>query len=334
MRDIRIILTNNVNKTNIDGQNLEIYKFDKNESNEKELKNIVIRINKSKTKIVYLITNKEDLFEFFNRNININRKYFNDNLGFTYKQKKEDISNLKLNIEYINDSKIFGLDYILKIFKKNIEEVLFNYGNVFELDIEKLVKDTMYKVNTKEELIELISEDFNLIYLKEIITSRLCIIFYRLTYFDYDESIVTIGRYFSNIFDKSKSFNINLNKNSNGYFFTDLNNKIFRGYVIKVKNIKQNYDEFDLKINIARKLLSNGISKKIVSKSLEISEECIDLFIFELMKKRSSVEGSIDKTISELNDIELEKNLMKQSYAKPILTAAVLPKKKSIKIYS
>ena len=69
----------------------------------------------------------------------------------------------------------------------------------------------------------------NLISFKQIITSRLAIVLYRLRYFDLDASIVSIGRFFSDSSGKSKPFKINLNRNSDGYFFTDLNNKIFRG---------------------------------------------------------------------------------------------------------
>lgn len=330
MNDIRIILTSDIDNTTFHGQNSEIYRFDKDKSDVNELKKIVIDINKSQNKLVCLITNKENLFEFFNRKITIVRGYSKN--GLILKSKINKISESELNIEYINDSKIFNAD-LFKILKNNIEEVLFKYGNLFEIDIKELVKGTTYKAKDRNELMNLINEDLNLISFKQIITSRLCIVFYRLTYFELDASKVFIGRFFSKYFNKSKSFKINLNRNFNGCFFTDLNNKIFRGYVIKVNNVEQNYDEFDIKINIAKKLLSNGISKRIVSKSLEISEECIDLFIFEIRKKKS-LESPIAKAISELNDIELEKSLMKQSYAKPILTAAVLPKKESIKIYS
>ncbi|KLD99765.1 hypothetical protein O8C99_07390 [Aliarcobacter butzleri] len=67
MRDIIIILSDF--KICFNDQNLEIYEFDKNKSNVSELKKVVIDINKSLNETVYLITNKEDLFEFFNRNI-------------------------------------------------------------------------------------------------------------------------------------------------------------------------------------------------------------------------------------------------------------------------
>ena len=69
MRKINIILINNYFDFISDNKNLEIYKFNKNKSDLYELKKIVVDINKSQNEIVYLITNKEDLFESFNRNI-------------------------------------------------------------------------------------------------------------------------------------------------------------------------------------------------------------------------------------------------------------------------
>lgn len=67
MRNIIIILSDS--NMNFNDQNLEIYKFNKNKSDLNELKKIVIDINKSPKETVYLITNKEDLFEFFNRKL-------------------------------------------------------------------------------------------------------------------------------------------------------------------------------------------------------------------------------------------------------------------------
>ncbi|MCT7630976.1 hypothetical protein [Aliarcobacter butzleri] len=71
MRNITIILSDS--NMNFNDQNLEIYKFNKNKSDLNELKKIVIDINKSPKETVYLITNKEDLFEFFNRKLIIKK---------------------------------------------------------------------------------------------------------------------------------------------------------------------------------------------------------------------------------------------------------------------
>ena len=91
MRDIKLILTDNVNNTTISGNVYEVYKFDVHESNEEVLKNIIVNINKSQNEMVYLITNKKDLFEFFNRNITC--EYFDNNGKNSISQRE-----IKINI--------------------------------------------------------------------------------------------------------------------------------------------------------------------------------------------------------------------------------------------
>lgn len=334
MRNIEITLTNDVANNKFDEQIFDIYRFDKNKDDLEELNQIVIDINKSQNEMVYLITNKKDLFESFNRNIiikkvnrniifkevicsepGLNDKFTNDDLN---PEIKNEIVEFKMNLENNFDFMYKQYEEIKNIFKNNIYEVLDNYGSIFEIDIERLVRGTLFEVNSKKKLRELINEDLNLISFKQIITSRLCIIFYRLTYFDLEASTVSIGRFFSDYFGKSESFNINLNRNPNGWFFTDLNNKIFRGYRIKTKDTNEFCDEFDLKIKIAKNLLSNGISKKIVAKSLEISEECIDLFIYEKIYK--------PKDGIDIDNIEEIKQMMKNAYRKPLSSVAIPPK--------
>ena len=293
-RYIRIILTNNIDKIDINSiwndkiefQNSStidsrIYKFDEKKSNEEELKKIVTKINQSKNKTVYFITNKKNLFEFFNRNIIC--KYINNEENFGFNESYESEYELKLDLGlYIG---ITNDKYINMFFLENIEEVLNKYGNIFSIDIDRLVKGTIYKVNNKEELMSLIVEDLNLINSNQIITSRLAIIFYRLLYFDLDISKAFIGRYFRTFFGKSESFNINLNRNTYGYFFTDLNNKIFRGYRIKPIKLSKPDSILDLKIKFAKKLLSKKVNKKIVAESLDLTEEQIDFYIYNIQKE-------------------------------------------------
>ena len=278
MRNIKLILTDNVNNTTISGNGNEVYKFDVFESDEEELKKIVIDINKSQNEMVYLITNKKDLFEFFNRNITC--EYF-DNNGKNSISKRE----IKINI---NPWFTGIFQNVRDIFFNNINEVLFNYGDIFQIDIEQLVKGTTYNVNNRNDLSNLLVEDLNLINFKGIVTSRLCVIFYRLIYFDLDASKASIGRFFANHFEKSESFKINLNRNPNGWFFTDLNNKIFRGYKIKPLKLEIPDSTFDLKIKIAKNLLRNDVKFKIVAQSLEISEEELKDIIYNQTKALSS----------------------------------------------
>ncbi len=144
MRNIKLILTDNVNNTTISGNGNEVYKFDVLESNEEELKKIVIGINKSQNEMVYLITNKKDLFEFFNRNIVC--EYFDfDNDGKKSIPKRE----IKINI---NPWFTGIFQNVRDIFFNNTNEVLFNYGDIFQIDIEKLVKGTTYNVSNRNDL--------------------------------------------------------------------------------------------------------------------------------------------------------------------------------------
>ena len=280
MRDIKLILTDNVNNTTISGNVYEVYKFDVHESNEEVLKNIIVNINKSQNEIVYLITNKKNLFEFFNRNIIC--EYF-DLVNDGKNSIPEKIIQLNKN-PWFNG--IF--QNVRDIFFNNTNEVLFNYGDIFQIDIEKLVKGTTYNVSNRNDLSNLLVEDLNLINFKGIVASRLCVIFYRLTYFDLDASKASIGRFFANHFEKSESFKINLNRNPNGWFFTDLNNKIFRGYKIKPLKLEIPDSTFDLKIKIAKNLLRNDVKFKIVAESLEISEEELKDIIYNQTKALSS----------------------------------------------
>lgn len=183
---------------------------------------------------------------------------------------------LKNNLDYLP----MDASFIKNMLKSNIEEVLNKYGNVFTIDIQRLVKGTAYKVNSKYELMALIYEDLMLIDFKQIITSRLCIIFYRLTYFDMDASKAFVGRFFTNLFGESESFKINLNRNTCGLFFTDLNNKIFKGYRIKSIKLEVPDSIYDLKIKIAKKLLSKNIKIKIVADAIDIKEEELKEIIY------------------------------------------------------
>ena len=276
MRNISLILTNDVKNTTIDGYENLIYKFDKNESNEEELKKIVVNINKSQIEMVYLITNEEKLFKFFNRDIICEYFDLENNGKNSIPQKR-----IELNINPYFD-RIY--QNVRDIFYKNTYEILVNYGSIFKIDIEKLVKGTTYNISNKNDLFYLMHEDLNLILFKGIVTSRLCIIFYRLTYFELDASKASIGRFFANHFEKSESFKMNLNRNPNGWFFTDLNNKIFRGYRLKYLEMKIPDSVFDLKIKIAKNLLRNNVKLKIVAESLEMQEEELKNIIYSHTK--------------------------------------------------
>lgn len=270
MKNVILTLINNVD--NVFEDNIERYKFDKNKSNDEELKKIVIDINKSQNESVSLITNKENLFEFFNRDIICEYIDLENGGKNSIPEKK-----IQLNLNPYFDG-IFK--NIRNIFFNNINELLIKYGSVFQIDIEKLIAGTTYKLKNKNNLFELVNEDLNLILFKGIVTSRLCIVFYRLTYFDLNASKAYIGRFFSQYFDKSESFKMNLNRNSFGWFFTDLNDKIFRGYKIKPLVFAAPNNLLDLKVTIAKKLLSNNVKLKIVADAVGIDEKKLKDFVY------------------------------------------------------
>ncbi|QKF59117.1 hypothetical protein [Aliarcobacter lanthieri] len=201
-------------------------------------------------------------------------------IEYSFEEFFENIHPININLNKNLDNLNKDIFNIKNIFIFNIEQVLNNYGSIFKIDIKRLVKDTAYKVNSKNELITLINEDLMLIDFKQIITSRLCIVFYRLTYFDMDASKASIGRFFTNLFGKSESFKINLNRNTGGLFFTDLNNKIFKGYRIKDIKFEIPYSIYDLKIRIAKKLLSNNVKINIVADAVDIKEEELKNIIY------------------------------------------------------
>ncbi|MFW2419175.1 hypothetical protein, partial [Aliarcobacter butzleri] len=297
----------------------KIFKFDKNKSNKEELKKIVIEINKSEDKMVSFITNEEKLFEFFNRQIIYTKNAyteFND-FGIDYKENNDKKYELNLFTNTF-DFKNLNKENLHNFIFNNIEQLLKYYGDIFDIDVKKLTKGTTYKIRNKFELMNLINEDLDLILSHSILTSRLVIVFYRLTYFDLDASIVSIGRYFSNYFGKSESFNINLNRNPNGYFFTDLNNKIFRGYRIKPLAYYKPDSNLELKIKFAKKLLSKKVNKNIVAESLELSIEEIDYYVYNIQNNKINDEvhnSSIRTMASEYKKIkENKKHGPKQQY--------------------
>jgi hypothetical protein len=134
-----------------------------------------------------------------------------------------------------------------------------------------------------------------------------------LTYFDLDVSKASIGRFFANHFEKSESFKINLNRNPNGWFFTDLNNKIFRGYKIKPLKLELPDSTFDLKIKIAKNLLKKKVKIEIVAEALDMKIEELNDRIFGT-KKGNTINNLVQKTYSKDVSISHQKLLNSAKY--------------------
>ncbi|RXK14023.1 hypothetical protein CP965_00820 [Halarcobacter mediterraneus] len=258
-------------RNNVERDGGEIYDLSDNKNLSKESE-IVNKIKKSNENIILFITNNKKLFTNFNRPIylfNIDEESLDLN--------SEELVNVNMN-EIISFLKSFQTNEI----KQKIYMIFFIYGIIFELDIKLLIKDTAYEVKEKNELIDLINEDLDLYIFKRILTSRLSIILYRLFFFDLNAKKTAVGRFFRNSLNvKSETYSFkNLNNNHEGFYFTSLENKSFRGYKIPFYQISLPDNIFVEKIKIAKKLLKLNVKKKIVSEALEISEDEIDTHIY------------------------------------------------------
>jgi hypothetical protein len=265
-------------------KNTSFYSFENN-SSIIELKKIVEKINLDNSQNVIFITNKKDLFEYFNRAVFVG-KYDIKIADIPLSTDNNDFYK-KVNLDY-SDFEYFNINSFISendsSILKNITSIFRDYCNFFDFNIDLLTKETTYRVETKEELKQLILEDYQLLKYKHILTSRLAVIYYRLIFFDLNASSATIGRFFNDLFNtKSSPFKFNLRIPPHKYYFPSLHNKSFRGYKLVIP--KQPDSEYQLKIEIAKKLLSNNVSIKIVSKSLEITEEELKNDIYFLDKK-------------------------------------------------
>lgn len=281
--------------------NTSLYSYEKN-SSKVELKEIVEKINLDNSEKVILITNEKDLFEYFNKELFVGK--YDIRFGDFPLSREDNDFYKKVSLNY-SDFEYFDINSFLdgndSNILKNITSIFRDYCKVFDLDIELLTKETTYRVNTKEELKQFILEDYQLLKYKHIFTSRLAVIYYRLIFFDLNATSATIGRFFNDFFNiQSSPFKFNLRIPPNKYYFPSLHNKSFRGYKLELP--KQPDTEYQLKIEIAKKLLSNNVSIKIVSKSLEISEMKLKNDIYSLNKE----DVSRNKNYYKHSDIAIE----------------------------
>lgn len=305
--------------------NTSLYSYEKN-SSKVELKEIVEKINLDNSKKVILITNKKDLFEYFNKELFVGK--YDIGIGDFPLAREDNDFYKKVSLNY-SDFEYFDINSFLdgndSNILKNITSIFRDYCKIFDLDIELLTKETTYRVNTKEELKQLILEDYQLLKYKNIFTSRLAVIYYRLMFFDLNATSATIGRFFNDFFNiQSSPFKFNLRIPPNKYYFPSLHNKSFRGY--KLEMPKQPDTEYQLKIEIAKKLLSNNVSIKIVSKSLEIPEEKLKNDIY-FSKEKNTKEN---KLFTPSNDKTDARSRYNKSLEASINIAGKLNKKNAV----
>lgn len=247
----------------------DYYKLEKSFT-ETEKNKIINDIQNDTRNEIYLVTNDKGLFVNFNRKIK---------LGCLNKQGFE-LENFEIEPNLVNI-----LNYIRM---HNIHDLsidlnkMFCIREYFNIDIEKLINETNYNATKIKELRNLINEDVRLLNFKNILTSRLAIVLYRLYFFDLDTKATSIGYFFKeHLGVKSESFKfVNLHNNL-GLYFSNLVNKSFRGYKIPLATNKIPDSLFVEKIKIAKNLLKLKVKMKIVSEALDIDEDELNKIIYE-----------------------------------------------------
>ncbi|WP_375722907.1 hypothetical protein LXN10_10090 [Arcobacter sp. KX21116] len=239
---------------------------------------LIEEIKKNKLDTIILITRNKKLFTNFNRPIKLLK--IDEKISDFFDLNKDSLINYNI-FNIIDSLKKYEIELVNDILKK----VLFVYGDTFDIDISLLVKETTYLIDNKRDLMELIYEDVDMFKYKNIFTSRLSIIVYRLFFFDLNAKATGIGNFYHEALNiKSKSFSFkNLNNNCDGFYFTNLVNKPFRGYEIppvKSVPVKAKPIFFEEKIKIAKRLLKENVKIKIVSNALEIEESELDKIIY------------------------------------------------------
>lgn len=280
------IITDSINILKKRFPNTKYYKyFDKHKTN-KKLKKIIYNINNSDFQDITLLTDKKDLFEFFDGEIYIStfNNYLNnisvniDSNTMIYNK----LENLILSIKddrFTNHYKIFGISKIVELlikFKK--------YSEIFSINIKLLTKETSYnQVKNFQELISLINNEDILIFQEyNILTTRFGIILKRLFEFNLNQSAKSIGT------DLSKFFNIKSTSYRYRNIKGNIRNKSFRGY------------KFSSSINDNEKIR--------IQEKLEIFKALQEYNVDEEIIKRvlgSNLFHSIDRMHKEFYDIEI-----------------------------
>ncbi len=284
----------------------EIYDLSSNLDTENEQENI-IKIKKDRINRILFITNNKNLFINFNRPIQLveNKKIYSIN---ELKNQSYYIDNKSYNlIENFKYGKIHMIEELISYI-----DIMFNkYGEIFQIDIKLLIKETTYLANDKNKLRELINEDIDMLEYKHILTSRLSIILYRLIFFDLNATATAIGNFYREQLNvKSKSYKFNYLNNTYDFYFPTLANKSFRGYEIPLpKEIQFFPNFFREKIKMAKVLLRNKVNIKIVSEAIEIEIDEIEKIIYDKQHKKQSESKS--STQSEVYHRGSARNLRK-----------------------
>jgi len=181
------------------------------------------------------------------------------------------------NINYTERYKYY-LEFlpIVKIIQSNnfsaIEDfILFHLSakSYLNTDFDLLLHDTSYHEN-KFTLLDLINADIYLFKTHSILTSRLAIVIYRLSFLNLSANKTQIGLFFKKELNV-KSTTINLNNLNIEFINEDLSTKNFRGYNLR----SPIQTDQATRVEIAKKLLKAGIDMKIITKTTKLSQSQI-----------------------------------------------------------
>ncbi|MDN5100224.1 hypothetical protein O8C83_05270 [Aliarcobacter butzleri] len=238
--------------------------FDKHKTN-KKLKKIIDNINNSDLLDITFLTDKKDLFEFFDGEIYVStfNNYLNnisksilkiDSNTMIYNKLENLILSIKHD-QFNSHYKSFGILKIMELLIKFIK-----YSEIFSINIKLLTKETSYKhVNNFKELISIIDIEDKLIFEDySILTTRFVIILKRLFEFNLNQSAKSIG------IDLSKFFNIKSTSYRYRNIKGNLRNKSFRGY--KFSSFINNDEKIRIqeKVEIFKALKKYNVDENII----------------------------------------------------------------------
>ncbi|MEM5557378.1 hypothetical protein AAHK07_02535 [Aliarcobacter cryaerophilus] len=260
------VITDSINILKRRFPNIKYYTyFDQHKTN-KKLKKIIDNINNNDSRNITLLTDKKDLFEFFDGEIYISTfdNYLNDISRKTTIEIDSNtmiynkLENLILSIKYdriTEHYKNFGIFKIVALLNKFIE-----YSEIFSINIKLLTKETSYnQVKNFKELIYIINNEDILIFQEySILTTRFGIILKRLFEFNLNQSAKSIGTDLSNFFNiKSTSYRY---RNIKG----NLRNKSFRGYKFFSSINNDEKIRIQEKVEIFKELKKYNVDEKII----------------------------------------------------------------------
>jgi hypothetical protein len=244
-----------------------------------------IKNYKNKNKNIIIISSNNYSYTDFNRSLlhlhiddeaNVKDKFIHPQ----YINNLQHIISTNMNPPNINYTERYRyyLEFlpIVKIIQSNNFSVIENFilfhlstKSYFNTDLDLLLHDTSYYEN-KFLLQELINADVYLFQTHSILTSRLAIVIYRLSFLNLNANKTQIGLFFKKELNV-KSTTINLNNLNIEFINEDLSTKNFRGYNLR----NPIHADHITRVEIAKKLLKYGVDIKIITKATKLIQSQI-----------------------------------------------------------